>query len=1222
MNKGISRKFRENKALASDFIALDERTMFDMMVTTLELAQNIDYYNENNTKDGNWASLLLNDRLFIMAKIVATDIQGLKIKNDQLKYENGFANTIILPEFLENCAQLVKIINDWNELLNPTGQIEPLFSEIPNLINSIEESLSVLLKTDKENVTLDSEFIVKIKEFIIEENTDEKTNDTAKSTKKRMQTAFETFDDIYGKIIFFKETVSKKLKKENISPQNHAPHIGLLLAFYKLFEFVRQDVNSLTQRHLDFYYRDLLQQKQNDRILRHEAFIACTLNKGMKNSVVTKGSPFDFDMGNGQKMTFYSDMETEINRAVISDIKTIFKSEVEPFDSKYSVDAFKYDVLYETDILESLRVKGEIQAESYTDFPLLFDGERLKQCDMGFIISSPILMLEKGSQVVSIELKLDHDLLQEHDKTPFDVLLEEIFEQDHKISSHQDFHTHELNASEKENIKDRELHKFFREVFDIYITTEEGWKLIDYSKTSYKDQIITIKIPLESRSEQLVSFNPLIHDGDYDTDWPCIRFYLNNYATYHPYIFLKEWEIDYIRITADVSEVTNLNLSNSNGNLDHKIPFAPFGSTPEIGSFFRIQNPLILQRNLTSLELSINWSGLPMIEGGFEKYYEAYQMGIKNDSFKAFVSQTRNLARDASVLKHIEFDLFELDKEYLSSNKQIKVDLNDFELHNEIRQIRDSEDEHGESLYVMLKKPDIGFGHAVFPEVYAKVAIQNSRFLKKPSPLPKQPFVPVIDQLTVKYTNTAKENMLRKQDDKTTSIKLFLQHPFGHAKVFPGSVKSPCRIIPQINDKGSLFLGLKDVYPNDIVSIGFDLIAATLSHSVLEYPKISWSYLINNEWHDLANQVLEDTTIGLRKSGIVKIEVPQSIQIEHTLLPSDKFWIRACYGNKTENFTENINTRVKRIFMQAVPLSSEDPLPVNAQAKSFNNKSLKINAPGNKKIEKIIGPMNLVLNAKGEDDVAFYSRISERLRHKNRGIMNWDIERILLEKFQQIEKIRVYGRNSYPKELVQGSNIQIVVIPKNDLSDEGSFQSSEMDINTLEEIKNYAKQYTSHYAQIEVCNPVFEKLKIRCRVSFDNEQKSSLLRHRLNKELVQFLSPNLQDFDSDELFEKSFTKTEIFNFIAARPYVKEVSKFSVIQLVDVMNQHRIIDTEDGKDKNTRSKLQTISAYAILTSVDRHHIEIGSSSKDTIKGIGDIAIGSDFIIADKEGDYID
>jgi len=1246
MSNGISRKFRKNQALSPDYIQLDERTTSDMIASALHLSELINFFNENNTLEGNWKSFLLADPLFIMAKISTTEIKDIKKENDDLsdRFKNSKSDFDLNPaisKYSDNFSELIGIVKEWSDLiwsdlLNKSDLIKTLRNEVSDLKKSIGQSLTTLIESNRGNKSddLNSFLIDKIRNYSFEYDSSDGYENSYQDSEV---TVFETFNSIYAKTVFFKDKVSKKFVEDINSSRNHQPHIGLLLTFYKLFELVRQDVNLLTKKHLDFYYRELLQQKQNNKEIRHTARAACILNKSIENFIIPKGTPFDFDMGDGKKIIFYAEENTQINQAMIADVKTIFKSEIEPFDSKYKNEAFKYNMLFESDLLQSLEAKNGKQVESYSDFPLTFGGEDNSQCNIGFVISSPILMLEKGFQEISIELKLDHDLFRNKNSS-YNILLEEEFLFNHKGEKN---HNHD---EEKEKLKERIEFNFFKEAFDIYITTQDGWQLVDFPKPKpkYSEKERIVKIPLEIRELHMISFDPLIHEGNYDTDWPCIKILVNNYATYHPYIFLKEWEIDYVKIEAKVSEVTNLNLSNANGNIDQTIPFSPFGSIPEIGSFLRIQNPLILHRYLSSLEISINWNGLPLISGGFEKYYEAYQKGIKNESFKAFICQTRNLSRDASNFKHIEFGLFELDKGYLKNDKNIQVDLNDFELSNGIVGSNASSNEKQESLYIFLKRPVLFcFGHSIFSEVYSKAAMHNGRFFKKPVPLPPQPYTPIIDQLKVVYVNTTKENMLRKQEDKDTSIKLFHIYPFGHVKVFPGSVKSPCHLMPQIDPKGSLFIGLQKVFSNDIISVGFELLEAVLPHTVLELPQITWDYLYNNEWYPLTNKILEDGTKGLSRSGIVTIKLPESIQLNHTRLPNSKFWIRASYGSKksekeednkskkeNKSKIEDINSRIRKVFIQAIALSSKETILDFVSAEKYENKLLKISAVGLNRIEKIIGPMYLELNENIEEDSAYYNRVSELLRHKNRGVTNWDLERIILEKFEKVEKIRVYGRNNYPNELVKGSNVQIVVIPKNSIINKTSFQPTKISRDILEEIKVYAKKYMSPFARVEVCNPVFEKLKVRCRVEFSDQQRNSFLRNKLNDELVHFLSPNFKDFDSENLFEKSFTKTEIYNFIESRPYVKKVGQFSVIQLVNVEEKHRIIDSEDGKDtnngnsENTRSNFRTISGYALLTSVDKHHIEIETSDENKIVGIGKIAIGTDFIVADDKGNYID
>ncbi len=84
-----------------------------------------------------------------------------------------------------------------------------------------------------------------------------------------------------------------------------------------------------------------------------------------------------------------------------------------------------------------------------------------------------------------------------------------------------------------------------------------------------------------------------------------------------------------------------------------------------------------------------------------------------------------------------------------------------------------------------------------------------------------------------------------------------------------------------------------------------------------------------------------------------------------------------------------------------------------------------------KNMAQIKGPFALKINEPAISDDLFYRRISEQLRHKNRVVSNWDAEQIILNKFTQIEKVRTYGRSSHPDELVKGSSLQIVLIPKN-----------------------------------------------------------------------------------------------------------------------------------------------------------------------------------------------
>jgi len=1240
MNTGTSRKLRKNKALDVDHVLMDERSVQDLVNATLDYAKRVTYYNGANKPEGDWESFFMEDSIFVIAKIAAMEIDTVKRDNDSFREGIASNNMDAAQNYVDNFYLLPSLVHQWDELLRKSKYKGSLSEEIRDLQKSIDHALKPWLGREVSGDSQAPTASEKLLQLFIQRNRayfEPKEKDVhaveieAVDAPEDLIDAdlklFETFDDIYGNMVFFKEQVSKKFNKEVEKSQGRLPHIGLLITFFKLFKLIQNDVNTLTKRHLDYYYDTLLRQRRLPKSRPHTAMVACALGEGANNNIIPKGAVFEFDMGEGGQIDFEAVAETTINRAVITDIKTIFKTEIEPFANKYGIDAFCYNMLYETDILKSVQERSDMSSYDIEDFSLIFGGEKQRLSDVGFMVSSPILILEKGQRTITLEFKLAHDLFNEAHPTPFDELLNAEFKKYLRDRDPSKSAGVDLNL-ERERIKEQRLFHFFNEAFDMYFTHEEGWGKIDFFNTTYEDRVVTITMPLAALDKDLVAFDAEIHGAAYDTDWPCIKVLLNNYATYHPYVFLKFWELEYIKMGAEVTEVSNLKLSNNNGNIDGSIPFEPFGSIPEIGSFLRIQNPAILQRNLASLALYVHWNGLPQLEGGFEKYYEAYDMGIKNESFKALITQSRNLNRNASAQKQSEFELFGTERNYLTNHLRVQVDLNNFDLRHKILQQEGKLVENEDSLYLILKSPEIGFGQSSFPEIYAKKAMRNGRFFKKQVPLPRQPHVPTIDELKIDYSNSAKENMLRKQDDESTDIKFFHLHPFGHVKIFPGSIKSPCYLLPQIDTRGNLLIGIQQVVPNEELSLGFELIADVHFHTVLGLPKVTWSYLNNNEWHDLSTHILDDSTRGLRKSGIVRIEVPSTLKMNHTRLPSDRFWLLAAYGKDHGGHVEDINSLVKHIFLNAVSLSSKAVLDPQVFTKNLTPKTMKISAKGHKAIEKITGPLELKLYGNQGDQSTYYCKVSELLRHKNRGITNWDIEHMLLEKFDEIEKVRVYGRNGYPHELAQGSNIQIVVIPKSEDVVETLFKPKKLDTNTLETIKRYAQRFMSPYAKVEVCNPVFEKLKVRCRVVFINAQKASLYKHMLNEELVHFLSPNSKVFDSEDLFEKSFTKTEILNFIEARPYIKNVVWFSVIQLVDVIGHHRIIDTEDGKDKsqeiehNTRWQLRTISAYAILTSVGKHHIEVMSPGDDNeeIRGIGDAAIGSDFVVANSNGRY--
>ena len=1173
MNKGSSQESRKNKALNPGFVSIDERTLMEMVYYTLDFSKNINFYSLQNKIIGNWKSFLLNDPAFIIAMIASTDVSKFKLDDEELDDGSGKVHQ---EKITEVTGKIIQDIKHWSNLLNSTNYKGSLLNEIDDSLKTLDSRLS------------------------------ESNNNSSEETIK------DIYEDSFGSLVFIREHASKQFEQE-LKFSGHHPHVGLLLAFFKLFKNLQQDINSITKKHLDFYFLELL--KQTKRTLApHTAFIGLQLQQGTDTIEIQKGDKFELPYGEKETLIFEALANTQINNAAIAEIKTLYKSDYFPFGQTFDDEQFSLNLVYENNVLTD---KIDILSPAglgKNDYPATLGEEKhhntlseslINQSEIGILITSPALILEKGKQNIQITFKITPASYQ-HSKILFDKLM------------YQDMKQQNSDENIGDKFRQKIVSQFFSNAFLIYITDKTGWKQIEFSKIriNRKNSSLDFEIPLTEQKDTLVSFNTKIHEGAFDTEWPCIKFMLNNNSQYYPYKILQDIVIEEINIEAAVSEVTNLSLSNSSGKLDNTIPFMPFGPTPVTGSYLRIQNPLIFQKNLTHLGMNINWIGLPQLRNGFENYYRAYPQKIDNKSFKAVLTQSKNSLRSVEKQNQQEVELFEMDGEYLSNEKNITVKTSGFVYSPENIKSKNESDENSAPLFMVLTAPETAFGHQTFTEIYAEAALKISRRKKTTGLLPSQPYVPVIERLEVNYTNTAREIMLRKLDEKVIDIKFVHLYPFGHVQIYPGPVKSQSFLFPQIDFKGQLLMGLKHVKPAEVVSIGFELVPAVYVHTAINVPEIQWQYLLNNEWVPLHEFVLDDSTDGLIRSGIVKIKIPKTVQYDNSRLPKGKFWIRAVSDGK-----EDVRSKIKNIFVQALSLKSNTKIETTIQDTWSNTEAQKFKASGRKDIAKISGPFDLKLSESVESDDIFYNRVSEQLRHKNRVVSNWDVERIVLDKFKQIEKVRAYGRNSHPKELVKGSSLQIVIIQKNKLKDGTRTHSTKVDFSTLKEIKEYISRFVSPYVRVEVSNPVYEQLKIRCNIKFKEVPKSGYFKNILNNELISYLSPDIENEFIEKGFDESISKTEILNFIESRPYVDFVTEFSVLQLVEVQGKYKIIDTAKIQKIND---LRTISAYAILTSAPEHQINIiqnETPEKPKISGIGDLSIEADFVISDSDGNYI-
>ena len=1208
MGQGVSQSGRFQKALERDYFSVDERSMLDLLRFTIQYAERVRYFDFNNQPSNTWRPFFMNDPLFVIAMIAGTDLQPFKTTHDSLLYKlnesNNFQKNELEEALATNILQLANYIKTWNDLLVDSNFSGPLIQEIQNSLKYLNDDLAkVLTKQNK----------IRAKDLGI--------SDTFLQEKDQDIMLSEAFKSVFKSLLFVKKTAEDRFETELFESQFHHPHIGLLVTFFKLFEEIQKDVNEFTQKHLDFYYKKLLEQKPKKKNPSTAIIGLQSIVKGPENFFIPEGQQVKMVFDNKEEIDFESIYGEWVSQAKISEIRTLFKSFYTPFSDARIEDGTYLNIIYDGLLYDGIpTAKVNLKIKNQDKFPAsLGEDQHLKgisertlwESNIGIAISSPVLIVENGNFKAIISINLSESSL-----TAFELELNKLRGLKEKLQWEDEIQKKSGNNDLASFVK-----LFLLDSFRLSYSTPEGWRdLPGFSITfNREEKCIEFVFELSKNEPSTAIYNNEVHGGNFESEWPILKILINKEASLPPYRLLQILEAEEVAIEVQVSGVEQMQISNQLGDLDIGSPFQPFGPLPDVGSKLKVSNPYLISRYLSELIFHFKWSGLPLIRNGFREYYSVYPQRFDDQDFVSEISVQRGKKQVKHHKSFQEFNLFESEERedgfYLLPTKTVEVDLGSFDVEKGPGLLPEERDKNDLAVIFSLSKPYQAFGHHIYSELFADISMQKSRFKRRKLELPKQPYTPVLEHLLVDYKNYTKENISRGKITKSVNIKLFHIYPFGHVLVYPASLESFSYLMPQIKHKGNLLLGLTDVKANEILNIGFELEEAIYPISAIRSPDLYWEYLDKNRWNSLEDMLLEDSTKGMVKSGVVKIKIPGTFSLSNTRLSSGKFWIRIAFDGQTD-----LNSKIKNVFVNAFRVKEKTQVEASGIEIEKESKVKKIELIGGNPNINSFGIYDLtIVSTSGDSEKDYYTRSSEILRHKNRASTTWDFERIILDQFPEIERVFVYSRSTFPDKLLKGTSLQIVVIPKSESL--GHATNRRVPYELLGRVKEHLLSKTSSFARFEVSNPVFEKLKVRCSVKFTNEfqLQSGYYRDKLNKELRTFLSSSsTYNRNNTENFY-SISKSEILNFIEGRDYIDFVTQLSVLQLVEVQGAFNVIDTAIKYHGKNLEILRTISPYAVLISADTH--QINPITDQTIldpeyASIGDLSIDSDFVVIER------
>ena len=167
------------------------------------------------------------------------------------------------------------------------------------------------------------------------------------------------------------------------------PHLALLIAFLRLYQEPRQIINGLTRRHLDFFYRRVLQFAKKPAV-PDKAHVLIGLKKN--SAPITIGPANVFSAGKddkGVELIYAPTRETVINNAKVESLRSIY------------VDKSGHGTVRFAPIPKSADGAG---APLPADDPKwhAFGHENLPAAKIGFAIASPLLRMNEGTRKVIV----------------------------------------------------------------------------------------------------------------------------------------------------------------------------------------------------------------------------------------------------------------------------------------------------------------------------------------------------------------------------------------------------------------------------------------------------------------------------------------------------------------------------------------------------------------------------------------------------------------------------------------------------------------------------------------------------------------------------------------------------------------------------------------------------------------------------------------------------
>lgn len=756
---------------------------------------------------------------------------------------------------------------------------------------------------------------------------------------------------------------------------------------------------------------------------------------------------------------------------------------------------------------------------------------------------------------------------------------------------------------------------------------------------NYSGVCIELALKLGGEQPAIVACKAGVHGAQ----WPelaVLQLRLQTQTRMFAYGLLQQWMLSSLILNVAVSGVRNVVLYNQLGRLDPSKPFLPFGPVPGRNAYLLWGCAELGAKPLQSVRMNIKWSDLPSAPGGFAEHYAAYSSPPDNESFKVRASilmdgQWQSGSGPMLPLfptpagEHGIPDLCCLSLPAADLRRWHRVTLPpssgqdyQFDLHSRNNFFR-----------FELQEPAHVFGHAEYPKILTEVLTQNAR-KKRPQALPKEPYTPTIESLTIDYR--ASQVLPVRQEGRDAQKKageavVFQLHPFGLQPIQTTSMYRHPNLLPRYSHDGNLYIGLAGTDPQGALSLFFHLRKEEAAERWRDVaPQLAWAVWTDAGWQELKPfQLLSDGTQGMLRSGIVQLHLPTGMSRDCPMLPGQLFWLRLSAHWGFEQLAGLYGVHAQALCASRIkpagPTESLEPLPPGTIRQPLQS------VAGLAAVTQV-GPS---FGRQGADPAELWlTRSSERLRHKQRAVTIWDYERLLLDAFPEAYKVKCFPHQLPTRRLTDDpanirsephpGHVLLVVVPapcQGHLF--SSTEAPRLDAATLDAMTHYLRERSPAGIHLVVRNVAYEQIQVRCKVRLTSDAHPGTSLRKINQTLIEYLSP-WHDTGCGADFDWQINAEALESHLRAQPYIAGVGGLSLLHVVCSDDRFHVLhDTARQSPKliaaGARMGLSQVSPelpWSLALPVKNHLIELADQPADMLPqatGISLLEVGKTFIV---------